>query len=212
MKGKGKQPSTPRWRPDFRIASTLPDIKAVRTGFLINFVAVTLVLLLGFYVAQKEYRTFVLKDSIEQMRAEIEEAKPTNERYKRLSADFREAAEKIAELETFYWAPARPRDYIVELAAGRPEGVVFKSLEYRENLTDEQGEPTLVYRVDIGGDVRGLELLSEYKERLADSSLFAEGYAGGIEENAGSPDPETGVFPFRLEMDVRLGGDNGGGE
>ena len=43
-----KRDTQPYWRPDFKIQSTLPDIKVVRTDFIINCIVVALMLIAVF--------------------------------------------------------------------------------------------------------------------------------------------------------------------
>jgi len=51
MSARGKKKKDfPAWHPDFRVTDDLPDIKAVRTDFLINIGSVGLALALLVYI------------------------------------------------------------------------------------------------------------------------------------------------------------------
>lgn len=51
---KKKQKSHPNWHPDFRLQEELPDIKPIRTDFLVNGIAWALAVFLIFGVVQRE--------------------------------------------------------------------------------------------------------------------------------------------------------------
>ena len=95
----------PYWRPDFKIQSTLPDIKVVRTDFIINAIAVALALIAAFTVLQREYRAFSLNRAIASMQQSIGETEANNNQNLQASERFRESAQSVVELQDFFRAP-----------------------------------------------------------------------------------------------------------
>jgi len=124
----------PNWRPNFVDAAELPDIKVIRTGFIINFVAVLLMLVAGFYVLQREYRAFALKNTIEDMEQRIRVADADDAAHLRLSREFRDQAAHVAELEKFYAAPVLAHEFLAQITRMRPEELIFKQLSLVESM------------------------------------------------------------------------------
>ncbi len=193
--GKGTKEIKPYWRPDFRIASTLPDIKAVRTDFIINFVAVTLVLICGFYLLQREYRAFSLERTIEDLERRIKVAEAPNRTAVDASAEFKQAARKIVDLEKFYDAPFTAPEFIVGLSRLRPDDLIFN----RINATRRAVDDAIEYRITINGEVRELPILNTFRAELEAAELLAfEGYETAIDEMVEAPDDDTRIFPYQL--------------
>ena len=197
---KKKSVSQPNWRPDFRDPELLPDIKVIRTDFIVNFIAVTAMLLLAFFIGQREYRSFALGKSIAKLEAQIEEATAKNQSHLRLNKRFRESANRLVELEQFYTAPIVAYDYLVELGTLRPDDLAFESLAYRETAGSAKGKTPPSYTFQIKGKVRSLTVLDAFKDSLAESSFAITGYEKEIDENTRAPDEKTGIFPYSVDM------------
>jgi len=191
----------PNWRPNFVDAAELPDIKVIRTGFIINFVAVLLMLVAGFYVLQREYRAFALKNTIEDMEQRIRVADADDAAHLRLSREFRDQAAHVAELEKFYAAPVLAHEFLAQITRMRPEELIFKQLSLVESMRKQDTALIVTYRINISGEVRSLTVLDQFKGELANWDLLNfEGYALDIDEALQGRDAETGIFPYTLEI------------
>ncbi len=194
----------PFWRPNFNIPSTLPDIKVVRTDFIVNFIAVSLALMASFYVAKREYRAYTLSNTIEELRQDISVAEPDDKLNLAMSERFREASRHIVELEKFYESPMRVHELMAQLAELRPEGLIFQIVTLSENVAKKGTKSFVEYSINISGDVKDPVLLGDFKARLQASELFAQSdYESEIDESLRSRDAKTGIFPYRLMIVLR---------
>lgn len=194
----------PNWRPNFRIPDTLPDIKVVRTDFVVNFVAVTLALLASIFVFQREYRAHVLKNSIAKLEQEIRVAEPEDAVSLKLSQRFRDAAEHVVELEKFYNSAVAAHDLLAELAEAQPADLIFNQITYSENVRKADGGNSMEYGIQLAGQVRELTVLDGFKETLSKTSFYDQArFTGEIDETVQSRDSETLIFPYRINITLR---------
>lgn len=194
----------PHWRPNFVNASELPDIKVVRTGFMINFVAVVIMLLVGFYVLQREYKAYSLKKEIDTMEQQIRVAEADDAASLKLSREFQDLAAHVAELEKFYATPVVTHKFLVQLTEMRPDELIFRQISLVESSQQEDKKQFVGYRINISGEVRSLTILDEFKGDLSDWGLLnVEGYALEIDESLQGRDAETGIFPYTLEITLK---------
>lgn len=211
---KNKKEVQPNWRPDFRIHSTLPDIKVIRTDFIINFIAVTLVLVAGFYVLQREYRTLSLRDTIDELERQVRVAEADDNRYLDLSSRFREKAKHVREVELFYTAPFLVHELVAELAMMRLEDLIFSRISLTEVVREDGDEQTVEYQINLVGDARSLPVVGRFKVALEESGLMrVGGLVSSVSENVQPRNRETGIFPYRISVTmepVEDGGKEGG--
>jgi len=201
---RSKKEVQPHWRPNFVNPAGLPDITVIRTDFIINAVAVVLMLLAGFYVLQRAYRSYSLGKTIADMRQQIRVAEGDDSMNLRLSAQFREAAATVAELEKFFASPVIAHVFLAEISNLKPEDLIFNKISFTESLQKQGSKTVVVYRVNISGNVRSLTVLDEFKGELSSwDALGVKGYALEIDEALQGRDAETGIFPYTLEITLR---------
>lgn len=194
----------PHWRPNFVNTSELPDIKVVRTDFIINFVAVVLMLLIGFYVLQREYKAYALGETVADMEQRIRVAEADDAAYLKLSREFRDMAAHVAELEKFYATPVLAHQFLTQITQMRPEELIFKQISLVESPQKEGTTQAVTYRINISGEVRSLTVLDEFKGELFGWELLnEEGYVLDIDEALQGRDAETGIFPYTLEITLK---------
>jgi hypothetical protein len=199
---KHKKDMQPYWRPNFVNNSTLPDIKAIRTDFVINFFAVTLLLVVAFFLVQREYRIHSLRNTISGMEQQIRVGDADDKANLKLSTEFREAAEHIVEVDKFYLSPAPAHEFVRQLAGLRPEGLIFDEISFREIMNTAKGKTSTVsYRILIAGEVRSLTTLDAFKTVIDNWEVLAvEGYERSIDELVEGRDADTGIFPYRINI------------
>ncbi len=191
----------PHWRPNFVDSSELPDIKAVRTDFIINFVAVLLLLVVGFVVLQREYEAFTLSKSIETMEQRIRVTEGDDAANLKLSREFRDLAANVVELEKFYATPVVAHEFLTELTKRRPEELIYQQISLVETTEKQNNAEVVAYRINISGEVRSLTVLDAFKGELADWELLNfEEYALDIDEALQGRDAQTGIFPYTLRI------------
>jgi hypothetical protein len=156
--------------------------------------------LLGFMVVQKEFKAYVLGDTVAGIEQRIRVAEPDNAENLKLSEEFKEKAAHIAELEKFYMAPLPAHEFLAGIAELRPEELIFNRVSFSERISNEN-KKMVTYQVTISGDVRSLTTLDNFKGILADAALFkVEGYTLEISEDLGGRDQETGIFSYTLNL------------
>lgn len=189
----------PYWRPDFRIAGTLPDIKVIRTGFLINGFAIGLALFALFFLLQREFRASALNSTVTDLEQRIESAKPANKKHLEVNERFRSAATYVEELHKFYNTPFDPYEAMVFFSNSVPDGLIYRSMRMEEIIVSHKKDVKVGYRISINGTVSELPILDRFKKELQDSSfLNPPGYKASIDESVSAPDAVTRIFPYQL--------------
>ena len=125
---KSKKEMQPFWRPNFVNQAELPDIKVIRTGFIINFIAVTIALCVAFYLLQLEYRSYALGRTILTMEQQIRVSDSDDIENLKLSESFRESAQYIVEVEKFFDSPLLVHEFLYGLSEIKPEDLIFNSI------------------------------------------------------------------------------------
>ncbi len=197
-----KKELQPNWRPNFRIQSTLPDIKVVRTDFIINSVALALVCMAFFFLLEREYRAFSMRGTIEHMEQRIRLAETADKHSLQLSQRFRKATQHVIELQRFYNSPLPAHDFLAELALLKPKDLIFSNVKLSEAIYKEKKNPARMgYKIQISGDVPELTLLNEFKGVLQQSSLLnPQGFVSVVDERMQSRDVETRIIPFEISI------------
>lgn len=191
----------PHWRPDFRITDTLPDIKVIRTDFLVNFVAVTLALVVAFYVLQREYRIYDLNSTIQTMSEAAQSEEAVNAKRLALSGEFIKASQHIVELEKFYQMPISAHKLMAELCRLKPDGLLFNAIKFDESVVKNGKKSEIQYQVSLAGLVKDPVVLEAFKSELNGSGVLnVDGYAVSTRESLMSRDAKTGIFPYSLSV------------
>ncbi len=206
-----KSQTVPRWRTNFRITEELPDIKVVRTHFLINFAAIALLIAACFVVAQREYTLRTLNESMQLLDQRLQSGQAGNRESLAWNKRFIDSARKVEEIKTHYQAPFVHHLFLAELAMTRPRDMVFRQISYQvipappPPRTRARGAaPTRhsnlpSYTIQLRGDVRELNILDQLKTLLADFSYANGTYRVDVTESV-QPRTDAGTFPFAIEI------------
>lgn len=196
----------PHWRPNFNDPSGLPDIKVVRTNFMINSVVVLGALLALFIIGQREYSALTLRSSAAAMESQAQASAAENQKNLQLSQKFIEVSQGILELERFYSSPITAHEVLIELSMLRPEGLLFKNVKISEIEKKKGKRIYLEYEIDLSGEVEDPVLLSDFKQAIQKSVIIEfEGTSKNIEESLQTRDPRTGIFPYRMTISIQPG-------
>lgn len=206
-----KREIQPYWRPDFKIQSTLPDIKVVRTDFIINSIAVALALIAGFTLLQREYRAYSLRSAIVGMEQRIRVSEADDNLNLQESARFRESAQSIEELQRFFRVPFTAHDFLAELSLLKPKGLIFSRVMISEAVITSKkkgqggtaAKPQVKYTINVTGDVRELTVLTQFKGALKASPLLnPEGFEVMVNESMQQRNAATGITPFQVSISL----------
>jgi len=198
----------PNWHPDFRNTALLPDIKAVRTDFIVNILSVVVPLALAIFFFYQEWERFSTRGEIAALRESVEAGSRTSERFIKLDQTFFKEAARLREVNQFFRQPAAPLEVVTALTELRPEGFAYSSIGYKESLEPLPGKKKgerLVGMVSVQGNVQGSSLevftqMAEFERAVQQMPLFA-GRIVEFQPNSNfNPDSELLQFSIQLKI------------
>lgn len=163
---KGKREIQSHWRPNFIKFSKLPDIKVIQTNFIVNFIALTVVLICSFFVVKREYRVLSLSVAAAQMQEQIQLSEAGDNSKLSMSIEFNKTAANIIDLEKFCSLPTLVHQFLVDVSAIRPTGLAFRSIAFSEPILSKGKKQDVGYRLSVTGEVEDLLELESLKSLL----------------------------------------------
>lgn len=198
-----KKDKSPPWHHDFRMAEHLPDIKAVRTDFIVNVVAFLLAGLLVLSLVYREIRSMGLRDSIASQQAEMAEIKPQHDEIVELNRSFMERKRLYDDIVKFFDEPVDPTGFLFDVADIRPEAVAFQQISFvEEQVTrrvNREEQIRRVYRMNFTGQTKDPQAVEVFKSRLA-ALPYLLNVETTINEGASTRNPELGTIGFSLRV------------
>lgn len=197
------------WRPDFRDNDALPDVKAVRTNFMVNLVAVALACLVAVWFGIKEFQAMSLQTEIDNLKASIQDASGKNRAALKLSKEFTQLSPKVDDLVAFYDGYQFPLNILLPISESRPETIALESFTLSKAGVNKgsQKKPNMVYtpRVTLtailkGESVEALQELDKYKVTLQELPIF-EGKLESI--NVSQPRRVGNHFEFTIVINLK---------
>jgi len=205
MKTSGRKKNAfPAWHPNFRVSDDLPDIKAVRTDFIINIGSVLLALAILFAVVYREAVIHDLKSDINTLRAEETRLAPENERALELNREFLQEKQILDDLKKFFDIPVNVPSFLENIAEIRPGDVSFSEIAYQEVQRTEKEAVSRSYRIFLRGDTRDLNEIDILKETLGELP-YLDGVDASITEGANPRNPGSNTFGFSIEVRFQPG-------
>ena len=199
------------WHPNFVDQAALPDIKVIRTNFLLNLIAVGVVLGFGFFIIQKELAYREVSSEIARQTEVIAQRESANQKALSTSRQFQTVAQKFVEIGTFKEGPIAPEELLLKIASLRPLDLILSDLSYEEIEVEVAGTGKnkknktrrMNYTIELSGEARSLEVLNQFKSALRDENFLGdEGYSAELTESVQARDRVSGVFPFSIEMNI----------
>lgn len=206
FKRKSKTAAFTPWRPNFRQVESLPDIKVVRTDFLLNFVAVTVAAILLGLLVQDVYASMVHGANARDLRSKLEDRRSENTRNLSRSAEFSRQSRQVEEASAFVKVPVTPHDLLLEIASKKPKSIILSSLSYSTATVTVGRATNLQFSVVINATVSGTadEVTGEvdtFRRTLEESPLLKPNLKA-IELRSLSRNPQTGTFNLALALDL----------
>ena len=212
---KNKRTDHPLWRPDFRDSQTLPDIKVIRTDFLLNAVSVSLAIGLLGLLLYREYRSVQLSRSIDDVVVNIESNEKANEENLRMSAEFSAIQKPMEEVARFKNVPITPDGLLTEVARMQPDAVILESVKFSGDNAGKGKDKKATYTLVLSGTIKHTlehpapQAISEYRtalERLPGlAPYFMESELSGFTRN-----DALGVFNFTIRLKLSENAREGG--
>lgn len=170
------------WRPDFRDADSLPDIKTVRTSFFVSALALSLAIISLMQVGFQEYSIFSAKSKVDVVTAEIASRQGVHAKAIGMNNQFIEKSRRIDEIDTFEGDQMIASDLLLDVGANLLPGMALLSVEFNEDKTVFHGLVDASQETD--------SLLKQYMEKLQTIELLADRYDEftqvSVERQAGS--------------------------
>jgi hypothetical protein len=132
-KSEANAPQVPAWHPNFRNFERLPDTKVVRTAFFINVFAITLTLVLLFYVGRREWELRVLRMQVADKQQQIDRDKPGSDQAVELFKKFQAEEAKLLEVESFVKSKLIVSELLIHLGQTLPKNIALDRFDLREN-------------------------------------------------------------------------------
>ena len=202
---KSKKNVQPPWRPDFRQVDALPDIKIIRTDFLLNGIAVfslLAVLLFGFFT---EITIQAVSSERDALQNRIAANTAENRQAQNLDRQYQQVSRKLRQVNTFLDVYAQPSALLQAVTAVIPDGVVVESINLSRAIEGSRRSQQVFYVISIVGTVvetdaerDGSEVVIELRDTLAEVPLWVEDVADATLSS--ERDPTTRFWPFTINL------------
>jgi hypothetical protein len=126
-----KRPAGPAlyWHPDFRVVATLPDTKVIRTSFIVNFFAVTIVLLIGYLVMRQEMVLSDVHAQIGEWTSKTAAQTPRFTKATQLQREFGEGEKRVRQIQEFVAPRVVASDFLLLVAETLPRLITLDVIE-----------------------------------------------------------------------------------
>ena len=179
------------WRPNFRDAEHLPDIKTVRTGFFVNAVVGTLAIAIAMFVGFREYTIADLGNSIEEIKGEIEEYRVENDVVVRKNKFYRDSMLKMNEIVSFVEGKVVVSELLIDIAQAMSEGMTCRRFNYTET--------TAVFDGTLKASEDSDSAMNEFIERLRNIKSLRDRFTS-FEQTSVTRQKGTGYLDFTIEI------------
>jgi hypothetical protein len=202
---KNKKVTQRLWRPDFREVHTLPDTKVVRTGFLINFIAISITLLVVTLYVIKEYSLQSLTSQVSELEVQVADNTSANRRILDANKRFKQSAGIMEEAIAFDQELLDFPLFIKEVTLILPQRVVLSSMEMRSVLGGEGKTKSPHFKVDLSGriltgeDLTPSQVLSNCQDAIAELPSI-KGRNVKMDLIQFKRNNELGYFDFTLQL------------
>ena len=210
---RNKKVAQKKWRPDFREVQTLPDTKVIRTGFLLNFIAVVLALaVISLYVV-REYSLQTMKGDIAALESQVAGSTSQNRTYLDANKRFKEKATIVAEAIDFDRQTMDLASFIESLPGIIPEGMILSVMEMRSSdLVLEKGKipPYMVSfkgRVTGRADASPSQIVTEFQKSILEIPEIAS-LETSTDLTSFNRNNEFGYFDFTLVVTIAANPDS----
>jgi hypothetical protein len=202
---KNKKNTQKLWRPDFREVQTLPDTKVIRTGFLLNFMAIAVTVAVVVVFAFREYELQSSSQAVSALEAEVADNSSANRGILESNKRFKQSSALMEEVVAFDRKIVDYPALVKQVALAVPEGLVFNQLEISasdEAAGKDKVAPLLLEisgRITAAGSRTPSQILTDFQEKLTAMDCVA-GRELGMELTRFNRNNEFGFFDFTLHV------------
>jgi len=193
------------WRPDFRDVQVLPDTKIIRTGFLLNFVAIAITLALIMLYLFKEYSLQSITQSVNSLERQVAESTPENRAVLDANKRFKQSAAIMEEVIAFDRQVVDYPVFIRELSSVLPMGVLLNELDMRSSQQKRANNVIAPLSVELTGVIVGStsetpsQILTQFQDSIRELPSVA-GQDLEMDLRQFQRNNELGNFSFTLQV------------
>lgn len=201
-----KQKADPvlNWHPNFRVVETLPDIKQVRTGFLVNFIAIMLALAALGWTVISEVSIHNYNRDIDRLTGQIDKETSANNKNLANSKQFVNKSKPLQYAAKFFADRLAPLELLDSILAARPESILFESVAIEPIVVESGGKKLNSQEVIISGTLASetSQTLTEFKNKILASPALKSRVADPEKslKTENKRDAAAGVFKFTLTI------------
>ncbi len=156
------------WHPDFREVSALPDLKVVRTSFVLNFLCITIATVVLGWTVFREYQAFSLRMEISTAEEAMAGKSARNTELLKLNQEFNADSRRFAEARTFSDVRFAASELLIALSRSLPAYMDFTGIVLDKDI--------LVLR----GTIRGASETSSTRVSSYLDVLRSDGFVGAL--------------------------------
>ena len=196
------------WHPDFRDLVALPDVKVVRTHFILNFVSLTILLCLIVYLGYQQVLSWDLRTRIAAVDKLVNEQSAANRVHLKDSVKFKKLAKKVEDLDIFYNQSETALDFLVDIVKSKPDNIAYNKILFNEQTQQISKSKSVNYgEYTVTGILQGssaevLNALNNFREIVEQLPLLKD----KINEIKVSPprrNPELDLFEFTIVIALK---------
>lgn len=195
------------WHPNFRVVEALPDIKQVRTGFLVNFIAIMFALIALGWTVMSEVTIHNYNRDIDRLNGQIEKETPANNKNLANSKQFVNKSKPLQFAAKFFADRLPPLELLDNILAARSDSILFDNIAVEPVLVDSGGKKLIEQHVIISGTLASetSQGLDEFKNKILASPIFKGRIVdpGKNLKIENKRDASAGVFRFTLTISLK---------
>ena len=211
MSSNTQSSGTDPWRPDFRDVDALPDVKIVRTEFVINLMPILIAIVLFVYYLVQMVAGSSIEKHIDNLTVNIQANDKNNSEIVNKNAFFIRDSKLLMEFRNFFEPSLNPLLYLSILAKDKYQDLVFNKIEILEKETEDspiKGKDVQnlqrLLAISINGTIEGnynesLDTMNAYIDQLSNLPEIKE-YLENIELVSLTRDPRLGLFTYAIKM------------
>jgi Tfp pilus assembly protein PilN len=183
------------WHPDFRDVGNLPDIKIIRTRFLLNALPVLVLLLLGYFLVVGEIATSERELQAAELSNRIATLTPKVKKAVGQQTEFNATDKKIKEIAGFVQQPMVGSDLLRIISTTLPRLVTIDVVSANQESVTLRGTV-------VGTAEKSISVAQDYAGQLAKLPAFVE-QMESVKLNNQTRQPEKNCFVFEIEMKLK---------
>lgn len=166
------------WHPDFRDAEALPDVKLVRTDFLLNCLGAAVFIIAGIFFVTNFMMAKSIQDNIDIVSQDLDKKKSLNKNAFIQNKDFYDKSSLVTIFNKYCHPSIDPLEFLISIAQNKNKELIFHRISFEEKTEAlsrnerKKRDPKKIYIFNIEGTIQGsyddaLDILNDYMDQVA---------------------------------------------